>query len=88
MPRFVISYDLRKPRYTESDYQELYDELDTLGAKHIQDSVWAVTTDSSASDIYDALWQHMHQANDRLLVAATTDGNWKNINGITKFGDA
>jgi hypothetical protein len=86
MSRFVISYDLRKPRYTEADYDELYTELDSLGAKHIQDSVWAVSSDLSAEKIFDALWQHMHQANDRLLVASTD--RFKNINGITKFKDA
>ena len=85
MPKFVISYDLRKPDYTEEDYQELYDELDSLGAKHIQDSVWALRSDSSAEEIFDRLWEYMHQK-DRLLVAAT--GQFKNIHGITRFKDA
>jgi hypothetical protein len=86
MPRYVISYDLRKPNYTERDYDELYTELNDLGAKHIQDSVWAVSTELSSEQIFDALWQHMHQARDRLLVAETA--GFKNINGITKFKDA
>jgi response regulator RpfG family c-di-GMP phosphodiesterase len=86
MSRHVICYDLRKPNYTESDYEELYTELHDLGAKHIQDSVWAVTSELTSEQIFDALWQHMHQPKDRLLVAST-DG-FKNINGITRFKDA
>jgi hypothetical protein len=86
MSRYVISYDLRKPNYTDADYQELYDELDSIGAKHIQDSVWAVRNDASAKDIFNVLWAHMHQVRDRLLVVETTD-NFNNINGITKFKD-
>jgi len=86
MARFVISYDLRKPNYTEADYQDLYDELDTLDAKHIQDSVWAVKSTSSASEIFEALWRHMHKK-DRLLVVGTTT-DFKNVNGITRFKDS
>jgi hypothetical protein len=84
MPRYVISYDLRKPNYTESDYENLWAELDALGAKHIQDSVWGLSSGSSANDIFDALRQHMHPK-DRLLVAATN--GFQNVNGITKFSD-
>ena len=87
MAKFVITYDLRKPNYTEADYEELYDALDSLGAKHIQDSVWAVSSDDDSEAIFDLLWQHMHQPKDRLLVAKTT-GDFKNINGITRFKDA
>jgi len=51
MSRYLISYDLRKLNYTEEDYEDLYAELDAFGAKHIQDSVWAVTTGISAEQI-------------------------------------
>jgi CRISPR/Cas system-associated endoribonuclease Cas2 len=87
MARYVICYDLRKPNYTEADYDELYSALDSIGAKHIQDSVWAVRLDEwSARDIYNHLWAHMHQPKDRLLVAEC-DGGFQNIHGITKFKD-
>jgi CRISPR/Cas system-associated endoribonuclease Cas2 len=62
---FIISYDLRKPDY---DYQPLYDALDEIEAKHIQDSIWAVRTDSSAIQIFDYLWRYMHNEKDRLFV--------------------
>jgi len=85
MSIFVISYDLRKPDYTEDDYHDIYAELDVLGAKHIQDSLWAVKSDKTCEDIFDALRQHMH-SKDRLLVVQV-NGTFKNINGITGFKD-
>lgn len=87
MYRYVISYDLRKPDYTEEDYEDLWNELRTIGAKHIQDSVWAITSELNAKQIFDALRQHMHKS-DRLLVAATDGTDWQNVNGVSKFGDA
>lgn len=84
MPRYVICYDLRKPNYTEADYEELYAELDSIGARHIQDSVWAVRSEDSCQTIFDSLWQHMHQPKDRLLVVVA-DYGFNNINGITRF---
>jgi hypothetical protein len=84
--RYLISYDLRKPNYTERDYKELYAALAYLQAKHIQDSAWGVNLDWTAEQIFDHLWQHMHQPKDRLLVLQA-DGSFKNINGITRFSD-
>jgi len=84
--RYIVSYDLRKPNYTEEDYQEMYTRLGELNAKRIQDSVWAVRSDYTAEQIFDYLWKHMHQAKDRLLVAAA-DGDFKNIHGFGKFSD-
>jgi hypothetical protein len=57
MAVFLISYDLRKPDY---DYGPLYEALSDINAKHVQDSVWGVRTTKSSHDIYDELWQHMH----------------------------
>ena len=49
MPRMLISYDLRKTNFEEADYEDLYAELETLGAKRIQESLWAVRTLTSPS---------------------------------------
>lgn len=62
---YIISYDLRKPDF---DYDPLYGALDEIKAKHLQDSVWGVRTGSSAKVVFDYLWQHMHNAKDRLFV--------------------
>lgn len=76
---YLISYDLRKPDY---DYQPLYDELAELNATRIQDSVWVLCSDETASDIHEALWGYLHSERDRLLVAEM-EGNWKSKNAIT-----
>ncbi|PYX68818.1 MAG: hypothetical protein DMG72_22235 [Acidobacteria bacterium] len=85
MAVFLISYDLRKPDY---DYQPLYDALDEIKAKHLQDSVWGVRTTRSAESICDALWQHMHNQKDRLFVVPfDKDQQYKSKNAITKLKD-
>ena len=65
MSVFLISYDLRKPDY---NYDPLYAALAEIEAKHIQDSVWGLRTDSTATQVFDFLWQHMHNEKDRLFV--------------------
>ncbi len=81
MAVFLISYDLRKPDY---DYQPLYDALDEIGAKHIQDSVWGIDTGDSAKVLFDYLWQHMHNEKDRLFVVPfDKDADYKSKNAIT-----
>lgn len=83
MAVFIISYDLRKPDY---DYQPLYNALDEWGAKHIQDSVWGIQVDASAEQIFDDLWQHMHNAKDRLFVITFDKGqNYKAQNSINRL---
>ncbi|MGC1619308.1 MAG: hypothetical protein WA765_12540 [Candidatus Acidiferrum sp.] len=80
---FIISYDLRKPDF---DYQPLYDELDDLGAKRIQKSVWAVHSSDSTSDVFDALWPYMHNDRDRLFVAVLDrDSGYKAKNSLTRL---
>jgi len=84
MSVFLISYDLRKP---DHDYDPLYKKLDTLQAKHVQDSVWGIRTTKSASDIFDALWAHMHNENDRLFVVLFDDQEYNSVNAITQLKD-
>jgi CRISPR-associated endonuclease Cas2 len=82
MSLLLISYDLRKPNYRESDYEDLYHALKSLGAKRIQDSVWAVQAESTPKKLQEKLSRHVHDA-DRLLVAEIN--GFSNINGITKL---
>jgi hypothetical protein len=85
MAIFLISYDLRKPDF---DYKPLYAALNTIKAKHIQDSVWGVNTISSAAVVFDYLWQHMHNENDRLFVVTfESSADYKAWNSITKLKD-
>lgn len=82
MAIYLISYDLRKPDY---DYQPLYDALDVIGAKHVQDSVWGVDTTDSVAEVFDYLWQHMHNQKDRLFVVPFDKRYYKSNNAITKL---
>lgn len=85
MAVLLISYDLRKPDF---DYDPLYEALAKIKAKHVQDSVWGVNTTSSAEVVFEYLWQHMHNQQDRLFVAPFDKmGNYKAINSITKLKD-
>ncbi|HXM68326.1 MAG TPA: hypothetical protein VN911_16465 [Candidatus Acidoferrum sp.] len=80
MAVFLISYDLRKPDY---NYQPLYDALDEIGAKHVQDSVWGVDTTDEAKVVFDYLWQHVHSEKDRLFVVSfDKNGDYKAKNSI------
>ncbi|HUE52206.1 MAG TPA: hypothetical protein VMO80_07700 [Terriglobales bacterium] len=85
MAVFLISYDLRKPDF---DYQPLYDALAKIQAKHVQDSVWGVRTTSSATVVYEYLWQHMHNQKDRLFVVPfDKTQDYKANNSITPLKD-
>jgi CRISPR/Cas system-associated endoribonuclease Cas2 len=83
MAVFLISYDLRKPDF---DYKPLYQALAAIGAKHVQDSVWGVRTASSAGQVFDYLWQHMHNERDRLFVVTfEREKDYKAQNSITRL---
>jgi hypothetical protein len=83
MAIFLISYDLRKPDF---NYDPLYEALHKVNAKHIQDSVWGINTSSSATVVFDYLWQHMHNAKDRLFVVTfDKDEDYKGKNSLNKL---
>lgn len=81
---FVISYDLQTPNYTEEDYEELYAELELIGAIRIQDSVWGLKTETSVKDLYNQLRKYMH-SKDRLLVFGDEEKSFLSGNGINKI---
>ncbi|MGA6984818.1 MAG: hypothetical protein WBZ01_02085 [Terriglobales bacterium] len=81
MSVFIVSYDLRKPDY---NYDPLYEALDKIEAKHIQDSVWGVNTSSTATDVFDYLRQFLHNEKDRLFVVPFDKAkSYKAKNSIT-----
>ena len=82
MARLLISYDLRKPNNSEKDYAALYDALDSMRAKRIQESVWVVRTDLDAMDLFAQVESHFYPR-DRLLVAHM--GGFRNRMGISKI---
>jgi CRISPR/Cas system-associated endoribonuclease Cas2 len=78
---YLVSYDLLKP---DHDYKPLYAELGNLNATRVQESVWVLCSDRSASDILKSLWMHLHSKKDRLLVAQM-NGNWASKRAIEKI---
>jgi CRISPR/Cas system-associated endoribonuclease Cas2 len=81
MSFYLVSYDLRKPDF---DYQPLYDELESLDASRIQESVWVLCSKQTSEQILEALWAHVHSERDRLLVSEMS-GGWISKNAITKI---
>jgi CRISPR/Cas system-associated endoribonuclease Cas2 len=82
---YLISYDLRKPDF---DYDDLYAELANIHAKHVQDSVWGVRTNQTATEVFDRLWTKMHNAKDRLFVVTFDKSQpYKSENAITLLKD-
>ncbi len=75
MAKFYVAYDLDKPG---QNYPNLWDELDSLGAQRVQDSVWVLASNSTASAIRDTLQQHIDK-NDRLLVVQSAGAAWQNL---------
>jgi hypothetical protein len=65
--RLLITYDLQEPNSTEEDYADLYEALDGLRAKRIQESVWVVQTSLTPSELMADLQDHFHLT-DRILI--------------------
>jgi CRISPR-associated endonuclease Cas2 len=77
---FLVAYDLRgKP---EEQYQELSSKLKSLGAIHVQESVWALRSNRSALLLRRMLSGYIEKG-DRLLVARIH--GWSSKNGLTKI---
>ena len=74
MALFYVAYDLDKPG---QNYPNLWDELDSLSAQRIQDSVWGLKYDGTHKELRDTLKQHIDK-NDRLLVIESRSSAWSN----------
>ena len=81
MALFFVTYDLDKPG---QNYQNLWDELESLGAKRLQDSVWGLQSSKSPVGLRDLLKGHI-DSNDRLLVIE--NGGWASWNSMFKIND-
>jgi hypothetical protein len=76
MASYIISYDLLKPG---RNYEDLYAAIKTYSRwAHVNESVWAVVTNSSAVQIRDHLLQYTDQ-NDRVFVIKSgVEAAWRN----------
>lgn len=74
MALYFITYDLRK----DSDYQELYDELDRFNAARVFESTWCFNRiNTNASKLRDHFKQFI-DSNDGLLLDEST--TWATFN--------
>lgn len=76
MACYIVSYDLVNQR----DYGELIAAIKGYGTwAHIHESLWAVVSEKTATQIRAELWQYM-DADDRLFVVRSgTAAAWRNV---------
>lgn len=67
--RYIVTYDLNKKG---QDYEAIVAELETLGARRIQASVWLLESAQAIDVIYRTLLSRV-DGNDALTVAAVSD---------------
>lgn len=73
---YIISYDLRTP---DGDYKDLYKAIKSYsGWAHINESVWAVTTSKTASEIRDRLFNHMNSDDSIFVIRSGKEAAWRN----------
>lgn len=76
--RYLISYDLRKPGQY---YEPLWRELETMGAKRVLDSQWAVRVRNAitATELRDHIRRYT-DSNDRILIVSIDSTGWAGRN--------
>ena len=75
----LISYDLFDADYWE--YDILYDELKSLNAAHIQESVWVIPYDDDAIKLAQYLAPCLH-SKDRLNILSYQNNDYYNYNAL------
>lgn len=78
MNNVFISYDLHSPG---QDYGTLYEGIKSLGEwAHVQDSVWYVSTEYSATRVISYLAGFI-DSNDSLIAidASNNESQWRNL---------
>lgn len=76
----IITYDLKSPHDSAEDYERVIGGLKAAYGSwcHLEQSVWIVSTNQSASEVRDAL-KELLNSSDVLFVAKLT-GNWASFN--------
>ena len=71
MAVYVVSYELRN---TSLDYRNLFEELErSAGWWHYLDNTWLVSTDESATQLYNRLAPYLDGGDSLLIVQAGRD---------------
>ena len=76
----IITYDLKSPNDTAEDYERVITGLKSAYGTwcHLEQSVWLVSTDKSASEVRDSI-RGLLNTKDVLFVAKLS-GNWASLN--------
>jgi uncharacterized protein (UPF0264 family) len=82
MSRYLIAYDGSSET---TDYNALEDFLVTLGAKHIQMSVWGLRSQDTAKNIFNKIWPMLDEVDSSLIVLVA--GYGKEQNSIEPWSD-
>ena len=80
MANFLVIYDLVN-RKSESEYEELWNELKRLGAHRTQYSSWLVSLNNTPKEIVEHFKQFVH-SDDRIMVTRLRAGENYYINAI------
>lgn len=80
MKSIFVTYDLVGTSETSSDYENLITRIKEYpNWAKVAKSAWVVKTDDTATQVRDALGDHM-DGNDRLFVAVLTGvAAWRNV---------
>ena len=78
MAKILVSYDLRIP---DRDYKPLYTRLAAWNAFRVLESVWALKSDATVTQVRDDLLKYMHQKDGLLAIEMSRAGAWNELSG-------
>ena len=73
MTPYIVAYDLRNIEGSQ-DYQPLWDYLEAHGAHRVQESLWFLASNLSASEIVSRIESLVHKK-DRIFVGELVKNN-------------
>jgi hypothetical protein len=76
MPKYEVSYDLRKPG---RNYESLWKRLGEWGATRVLQSVWIIDRQTTAVQIRDDLQRHMDDNDGILVTGLTGESAWRHL---------
>ncbi len=78
MKTYIISYDFKQDDAVA--YKKFYDYIKSFDAwAHINESVWAVITDYTASELRDYLVENICKKSSLLVLRSGQESAWKNV---------
>jgi len=73
---YFVDYDLHG---SNKDYQDLYDDLESMGGKRVLESLWALRrANTTCTALRDRLKAHLHK-DDSLMVSEVANWSGRNL---------